>query len=324
MLWADLKEHSPDVEFHNRVLWNYRGSMITVMDIVKRLELYSKNVKDYENLEANQKLEFYQQNWKGVLQELIDQELIYQDAIDHNMQVTDAECRDQLVRLYGENYITSIDEMGLTMKEALSMIRKDTLTQRMTYFRIQYQARAVLTPGLIAQTYVKLCKEQPETDIWTYQTISFKGPTEIAIKTAFKWNERLLTGLALEECQEQLKEEAVTVSVGRMNKQSNAHLSSKYLEILAKLKPQEWSAPITFKEDSKEGLVRLFFLQEKVHQAPPSYAEVRDQLENHLYQEAVAQESQKYIVKLRRQLEQEQGPLLQQAFNQTTPLFFVK
>lgn len=323
-LWSDTTPSKQNVEFHNRVLWSYRGSIITVMDIVKRLEEHAQGIPNYQTIDPNQKLEYYQGNWRAVLQELMDYELIYQDAIDHNMSVTDAEGRDQLVRLYGENYLTRIDGMGLTLKEVLSSVKKDMLIQRMTHFRVQYQARATITPSLVAEAYKELCKQQPETDIWTYQTINFKGETSLCQEIAQNWKKHLLENTSIEECEKLPGNEKVTINTGRLNTQSSLHLSPKYLQILQELQALHWSEPVVFKDDKTQGLVRLFFLKEKTHQRPPSYGEIRRRIEDQLYQDAVAQQNQKYIVKLRRQLELEQGQSLQQVFNPTSPLFFVR
>ncbi len=314
---------SSGLVIHNHILWNYRGSIITVMDVVKRLEQYGQNIKGFDKLEAAQKLEFYQQNWRGALQELMDQELIYQDAIDHNMIITDAEGRDQLVKMYGEKYITHIDQIGMTMKEALDMVKKEMLIQRMVYFRVHYQARNAITPSIVAQKYKELCQQQPETDIWSYQTLTFKGPTQAAYELARQWKEKLVAGATPEECKT-LTQEGVTSTISRLNQQSSLNLNQKYLEVLQKIQEQSWSDPICFKEDDKEGLVRLFFLKEKTHLALPAFSKIRQQIEDEIFQTAVAEENQRYIVKLRRQLEQEHGQSLQQVFNPTSLLFSLK
>lgn len=319
-----IKTHSSRLEIHNRVLWNYRGSIITVMDVAKRLEQYGQTIQGYASMDSTQKLEFYQQNWRGALQELIDQELIYQDAIDHNMTISDSEARDQLVKYYGEYYITRVDEMGLTMKEALDNVKRDILTQRMMYFRVHYQAKNALTPAVIASTYKEMCKDQPETDLWAYQAITFKGPFETCQNLAKQWQLQLCAQKSIESCQKELSSQDITVSVGKLNQQTSQHLSQRYLDILSSLEPQKWSEPVVFKEDPKEAVIRLFFLESKTHQAPPAFAEVRAQIEDAIYQKTVAEENQKYIVKLRRQLEQEQGNSLQQVFNPTSPLFSVR
>lgn len=320
----DVKIARSSIVVHNHILWNYRGCVITVMDVVKRLEQFGQNMKGFDSMDSAQKLEFYQQNWRGALQDIMDSDLIYQDAVDHNMQVSDAEGRDQLVHLYGEHYITEIDRLGLTMKEALDRVKKDLLIQRMLYFRVHFQARNSITPSLLAQTYKEMCKEQPETDFWTYQTVTFKGPTATAVDLAQKWQKELLTGQSLEACQEKYTSQHVSTVTSRLHQQSSLHLSAKYLETLTATQAQTWSDPVIFKEDAKEGIVRLFYLKEKNHQAPPAFSKVRRQIEDHLFEKAASEEQQRYIVKLRRQLEQEQGQSLQLVFNPTSPLFSLR
>ena len=77
---ADLlmgQEDDLQITLHNRVLANVNGKPVTVMDVVKRMDiLFLRQFPEYAN-SIGARHQFYMANWKRTLSELIDKELIF-------------------------------------------------------------------------------------------------------------------------------------------------------------------------------------------------------------------------------------------------------
>ena len=67
-------------------------------------------------------------NWKYVLQELIDKELILGDAEEKKVAITAGDVRQEMENMFGPNIIANLDKIGLSMDEALKIVRRLDIT----------------------------------------------------------------------------------------------------------------------------------------------------------------------------------------------------
>lgn len=318
------------IEVHNRILWSHRGSLITVMDVVKKMDQVWLRQPHVQKASIQDQFEFYQQSWRMALQDLIDNELIYQDALDHQhqMQVTDAEAKDEIIRVFGTSYLTRLDELGYTLPYAIASAKKDLLINRMVYLKVHYGARSAITPQAIAKAYFESVKSQPETDLWEYFVFTVKGPSEQSLNFAkLVYSKLQAASKSIEELAQEIKQECpsdVKFNSSKAIEQTSEKINQKYLQALKNLSIGQVSEPIEFRADAHTSTYRLILLQSKQHHTPPSFAQLQKSIEDQLRMQYVANESQRYISKLRKQLEREQGESLQQAFNPATALFSLK
>ena len=93
------QEETMRITVNNRVLANVNGKPITVIDVMKRMDLvFLKQFAEYTN-SPSARHQFYMANWKRTLNELIDKELILCDAKEMKMEVASGDVRQEMERL---------------------------------------------------------------------------------------------------------------------------------------------------------------------------------------------------------------------------------
>jgi hypothetical protein len=317
------------IEVHNRILWSYRHSIITVLDVVKKLDQFWFHETQSQKVSSQDQFIFYTQNWRAALQDLIDSELIYQDAQDYQITLSDAEAKEELVRLFGNDYLTRLDTLGYSLSEAIASAKKDLLTQRMLYFKILAPSMDAVTPQALAHSYEEMVKNSPETDLWTYQIINVQGlpePTEITANQLHmslksleaEHREETISNKVI---QAQKNSDQVKISLSKELKQISQQMSQTYLKPLQQLQVGQFSIPILFSQNPTKAIYRIFHLIGKEHRESVNFLQAQKLLEDSIKQRSMLNERQKYTQKLRKQLEAEQGFSLHSVFNQSLPLF---
>lgn len=326
------------LEIHNHILWSYRSSVLTLMDVIKYLDQHLERTKS-PKMNAQEKHDYYQQNWRPALQELIDNELIYQDGVDQGWPISDAEAKDELVRLYGDQYLSVIDSQGIGLPEAIRLTKKDLLTQRAFQFRVYYQTRNQITPKMVAAAYQDYIKQYPETDRWSYKVITIRGPYEKASLQAQEALNGLQSGkLTLdqlstdepgkEDGKSQTGSSDVKLSIGRILEHTSHEINERYLVALQPLTAnQPYSSPMDCsrrQEGESQGIFRILVLLSKEHISAPTFSQMQSRLEDDLRRKLSESERIKYITRLHKQFEREQGETFTQIFNPPFTLFTIR
>ena len=84
--------NSAQIIINNRVLARVNGKPISVIDVMKKMDMiFLRQYPEYAEV-PQARFQFYELSWKHVLEDLIDKELILADAEEAKMQVQAVTC----------------------------------------------------------------------------------------------------------------------------------------------------------------------------------------------------------------------------------------
>ena len=114
-------------------------------------------------------------NWQGILNDLIDRELVMQAAEEMQVPVSSGEIRQELEETFGPNVRLNLENVGLTYDEVYQMIRADTIIRRMLYFQVSSRVYATVTPEVVRRRYDQYVREVQESQQIAYRIISLRS-----------------------------------------------------------------------------------------------------------------------------------------------------
>ncbi|MCE5319292.1 MAG: peptidyl-prolyl cis-trans isomerase [Parachlamydia sp.] len=283
----------------NRILAKVNGNAISVIDIMKKMDmLFYSQYPEYTS-SSMARFQFYEANWEAVLQDLIDKELIIADSEESKMEISHGDIRQEMENLFGPNIIANLDKVGLTFDEAWKMVKNDIIMRRMLFVKAHSKALKQVTPEVIRKAYYDYAQANIRPTVWVYQVISIRD----------KDGERAST-----QAHRLLKEEKVPVTaltekmdpstkltVSEEYRHTDNEVSEAYKEHLAKLQPGLFSDPIALKSRADNSIVyRIFYLKEKIPGGMIPYSEIGIQIKERLLNDAAMLETDKYLLKLRK------------------------
>lgn len=299
-------EDSSHIEVNNRILANVNGKPISVIDVMKKMDMiFFKQFPEYTSSKAARH-QFYNINWKQVLQDLIDKELILADAEEAKLNVTSGEVRREMESMFGPNIILNLDKIGMTMEEARNIIKGDIILRRMMLYRVNSKALRKVGPQEIKVAYENYMKANIRSDEWKYRVISIRdkepsnGATvakeiEEIVKNntdSFEGLSQKINGLSLPN--------STKVTVSEELKHRDEQISPSYKEVLSGMASGKFSDPIAQKSRDSGTVYRIFYLEDKVNGGVVGFSEVEAALKDKLLSEAIDKETHKYLKKLRK------------------------
>lgn len=308
------------VTVNNRILAKVNGKVISVVDLMKKMDmLFYRQFPEYAS-SSQARFQFYQINWKHLLKELIDKELIVADAEEAKIQVSAGDVRQEIESLFGPNIIANLDKIGLTFDEATKMVQSDIIIRRMLYFRVHAKALRQITPQVVRNFYeTKYSKENIREKEWQYQVVSIRAKDAAKAGQVAQLVHDLLVNqeATLETLQEKLKEKEIlanarapSVNVSEEYKHSEKEISSAYKEILSKQELGSYSQPFSQKSRSDNStVVRILFLKSMSPGGVIPLSEIENQLRDKLVDIAVEKETDIYLTKLRKHFDVRENQL---------------
>lgn len=305
----------PNLTVHNEVLIKVNNTVISVMDVLKEMDMIFMN--SYPNLADSKqaKHQFYTSSWKQVLTQMISKELMILDA-EGKVEVSEGEVREELERRFAPNIMMALDKIGMPLDEAKEKIKKEIIFQRMSWYFIHNQATQAVTPQDIRKAYENYLRNNPAKTEWTYQVITIRGDDPSKTEDLSNKISRLLEDktkdfsnitseiLALEEEKGVIKISDELVN----NSQDISENHKKALELLGE---KEHSLPIKQTDtNNQKSTYRIFYVKNIQKKEPESFQAMTKELKNHLVQEQSAIEGEKYITKLKKQYGMENQQLL--------------
>ncbi len=297
--------HAAPVQRHivvnNRVITTINAHPISLIDVMKKMDLmfYREHPEHLHSVQA--RLQFYKLNWKEVLQNMIDRELVMQDAEEQHMVVSPGDVREEIEEIFGPDVLMNLEEAGLTYEDALKMIREDIIIRRMLTYAVNFKAMKKITPEMVVAAY-NHDKETKYQEMWTFRILSIKHTD---IQKAQQFAQEAVASLygdsvAIEELPQHLTEagvlnDEITFTVSQSFTQKKNEFAPQVYAQLAQLTEGRCSDPVV----QKNG-VRLYFLEKKEQTIPPLFHEVEESIREALVQEAVAKESERYFTHLRK------------------------
>lgn len=301
------QEESLHLLVNNRILAKVNGKAISVIDVMKKMDvLFYRQFPEYTS-SISAKFQFYQVNWKHVLKDLIDKELITADAEENKLQVTNGDIRQEMETLFGPNIITNLDKIGMTYNEAWEIVKGDIILKRMMGYRVNSKALREVTPQSIYHAYQEYAKANIIPETFTYQVISIRDKDpEIGRRHADLIEKNLhQKTIQLETLKTSVQEilgegNKTQVSLSEEFKHSEKEMSNAYKEAVLKLNEGEFSKATAQKSRTDQSTVyRIFFLKEKTKGGMIPFSEVENQIKEGLIDQAVDKETIAYLKKLR-------------------------
>ncbi len=301
-------EAEPNVMVNNRILANVNGKSISVIDLMKKMDmLFYREFPEYASM-PQARYQFYSANWKHVLSELIDKELIVADAEEAKLPLSSGDVRQEMERLFGPNIIGNLDKIGMSFDEALTIVHGDLLLQRMLYVRVNSKALRNVTPIDVRNYYEEYSKTNLQPAKWTYRVVTIRNKdTTLGAETANAAYHLLVDqSLPLKELEAKLKEQNALskesqISISEEFQHGDKDLSPAYKETLSQLQSKSYSKPASqVSRADKSTVFRIFYLNEYLPERALPYAEIEGKLKNALLEKQIIAESTAYIKKLRR------------------------
>src|SRR5262249_17801417 len=147
------QEDKAHIVVNNRILARINEKAISVVDLMKKLDvLFYREFPQYTSSKVA-RYQFYQANWKNVLQELIDKELILADAEENKLPISSGDVRQEMEQLFGPNIIANLDKVGLSFDDAWKIVQGDITIRRMMYMRVNAKAMRQVTPQDVWAAY---------------------------------------------------------------------------------------------------------------------------------------------------------------------------
>lgn len=303
-------EEPQHLVINNRILAKINGKTISVMDVVKKMDVFlSQAYPQYVNSKAA-RYQFYTAQWRNTLSQMIDNELMMADADSIELKITDGEVRESLQERFGPNVMANLEKIGITYEEARDMVHADLVVGRMNWFKINSKAILSVNPQDIKAAYKEYCLKNPPAEEWKYQVLSIRGVDQALLAPLTAKAQALLTepeieaqASPLQTVYEKISNEgldpSITLNLSPPYEVADKSLSANHKEILAKLRPGMLSLPLA--QPSKDGSVvyRIFHLKEHVKKELPPFEKVSESLFEQLAEKAAAREANQYLAKLR-------------------------
>lgn len=311
-----FSEEKPSHIFvNNRILAKVNGNAISAIDVMKKLDmLFYRQFPQYSS-SVEARFQFYQVNWKHILNEMIEKELIIADAEENKLETSNGDIRQEMETLFGPNIIGNLDKAGLTYDDAWKIVKEDLLIKRMIFIRVNSKAVRSVTPSDVRVAYEQFAKENARPDTWEYQVLSLRGDDAAASeKAASRAHEFLLEGnTSYDEIKKQLEEESLitettTLNISENYRHTEKEVSEAYKEILSTLEQGSFSEPIAQKSRAKNAIVyRIFHLKEILPGGVPPFQVVENKVRGMLIDNIVDKESDEYINRLRKHFAVQEG-----------------
>lgn len=300
------QEEKAHIVVNNRILARIHEKSISVVDLMKKLDVFFYREFPQYTSSKVARFQFYQANWKSVLEELIDKELILADAEENKLPISNGDVRQEMERLFGPNIIANLDKVGLSFDDAWKIVQGDLTIRRMMYMRVNSKAMRQVTPQDIWAAYEEHVQKVIRPDKWTYKVISIraKDPEDGALAANLAYNMLTEDKTPLDKLSELLKKQPhgdkVQVNVSEEFNHIDKEVSENYKSTLSSLENQQYSPPIAQKSRDKSTVFRIFYLDTHVVGGAVSFQEAEPKVKDKLIEIAAAKESEVYLNKLRK------------------------
>lgn len=289
------------VNFNNRILAVVNGTPISMLDVMKQLDLiFYRKYRDYQT-KPEAKRQFYSSNWKDIFSELIDRELVLADAQEKQFTVSQGDVRQEMEEMFGPDLIKNVHEAGLTIPEVRKMLHADITLRRMLFFKVRAKAYASITPQDVAIAYEKLKRDATVDEEVVWQVITVKGDPKSSEKAAFQLALDLKPQDTPAKALDILKEKGrddVQVTVSAPFTTARKALSKELVKIFSMLKPQSYSTPTSSR--GRDGSIswKLYYLAGVQTGSFPSLQEIETQVREQLVTARVDQMTKEYVMTL--------------------------
>lgn len=296
------------IHYNNIVLAKVNNKAITLYDVVKKLDMiFYRQFPEYRDM-IEAKNQFYLINWKHVMNDLIEKELVLADAEENNIKISSGDVRQEVESLFGPNIVANLDQLGLSYEEAWNIVKGDITIRRVMSGRINPKALRSMTPLAIRKAYETYAAENVLPERWSYRVISFRdkdttNSAEAANLAHFLLSEENVPveNLVAELTKRGLQKET-NVNVSEEFTHTPKEVSELYRGSLNPLESDTYSKPVAQKSKAGGGttVVRLFYMKEKKPAGAEPLEKVELALKEKIYSEVTTVEGEAYFKRLRK------------------------
>lgn len=303
---ANFPGQNPDkLSVQNAILVKVNDQTISVVDVIKKMDLLlHQNYPQYAD-SSQARYQFYSSNWRPILMEMIDNELILADAENKEMKISDGEVREEMERRFGPNVLATLEKIGVSYEDTWKMVKNDQLVQRMVWFFVQSKAIQAVGPQAIRQAYKEYLAQHPAYQNLTYRVISVRSQENgkslsEEIHRRFTEANRPVESLADFAADLEKLFPSCSIQVSNEYAARDCDLSESHKIALNSLEKGSYSQPIEqISRTERKPVYRIFYLAEKRDHPAPAFEDVASQLRQALTQKHIAKESEQYLQKLR-------------------------
>jgi hypothetical protein len=296
---------APQINYHNRPLIKVNGKTISLVDVIKKMDFQMlQHAPSFLN-ETESRCQYYSSNWRKTFQELVEQELVLLDAEPLKIAVSEADIREELERVIGNNLIIKLDEIGLTLEEAKKMTENDMIVRQMLWYKAYSKALQSVTPELIKTAYSDITKQDllKQKEQWCYQVLTIKSKDtskgEKAANEAFELLNKPNSIMASvpNALKSELKQlDGIEYTVSKDLVVDSQSISKSHFEVLSHLKENEFSKPILqTTKNNQESVHRIFHLKEHHVEKTKPFEQMATSIKDKLTQISAEKEKKDYI-----------------------------
>lgn len=172
-------ERADEISAEMRPLIRVRDSVITVVDVMKKMDLVFYQQYPQYRSSVRHRLEFYQSSWMKALRDILERKVIMIFADENKMDVGHGDVREEMEELFGPNVLLKLYEAGVTLDDAYEMVRQDIMMRRILQFYVRMPAVATITPQKIKERYVEQYENKTKGDKLSWKILSFRVPENL-------------------------------------------------------------------------------------------------------------------------------------------------
>lgn len=294
---------APSFVINNRPLIRINGKIISLMDVVKKMDLLIYEHFPETRSSPVRLYQFYMSQWKYTFEDMVFHELTLADGVTKEIKISDGDVRETMEQRFGPNIISNLSKLNLQYDEVKTMIHDELLVRQLQGMKIYSKAQLSVTPEVVKKEYMSYLAKNPPKEEWVYQVISVRGKDQTVCESIIKkvFSELKLSSTKLASLQDDLKslpqiqDESVSFNMSKEFVVENKNLSEEHRRILTALNTNEFSAPIAQTSRVDNSIVyRIFHLKDHIVKNPPLFNAIAGELENNLLNDAVQKEREVY------------------------------
>ncbi len=296
------------ISVNNRVLAQVNGNAISVIDVKKKMDMIIfQNYPQFLDM-PEARYEFYSAHWKEVLNDLIDRELMIQDAEEKGFPISSGDIREELEDIFGPEVMINLDNAGLTLDEAWKMVKADITIRRMLYYQVRMRIMAEITPSEIRKAYEEVVKTVGSQKECVWRCVTLKSG-DTAMSSAYADKLLLLLqneNIALDSLQDELEKRSmvdpqVQMLISQSFCQKQSELSKGLQDLLLNMQEGSYSTPQLQSTRSEQNpVIRIYYVEKLSDEKVPSLQELEPKLRETIIQEMTAKKTALYFEDLRR------------------------
>jgi len=300
---APSLSYEPHLMINNQPLAKIHGKVISLCDVVKKMDLFL--FEHYPKMTPSpvEKYQFYMSRWKPTLDEMIDNELILLDAEQKEIKISDGQVREELEEKFGPNVMSTLHQLNYDYEQAREMIRQDLTIQQLIGMKVHSKAFQKATPQAIKDAYETYLEKNPPYQEWTYQVLSIRGKDKTECEKIAQKAYDLLEKEKepIENIPSRLEANDIVISLSDDYRGDSQKLSKMHFDVIQALSPHSYSPPVAqVSRYDRSIALRIFYLKDMIKTLPETFEKMHDTLKNELLYEFSYKEKEAYIQSLKK------------------------